>query len=90
MPVATAAAWADGRARELMGQDVSPYAAALREWETDKHGDFAFDKEDADAYHSKVFGDAVSLKVLVDDGLADYAWRIWEPLVTGMERVAPL
>ena len=90
VPVATAAAWADARARELMGQDVSPYAAALRDWETDKHGDFAFDKEDADAYHSKVFGDAVSLKVLVDDGLADYAWRIWEPLVTGMERIAPL
>ena len=90
VPIATAAAWADGRARELMGQDVSPYAVALREWETDKHGDFAFDKEDADAFHRKVFGDAVSLKVLVDDGLADYAWRIWEPLVTGMERIAPL
>jgi exodeoxyribonuclease V gamma subunit len=94
LPVATAAAWADGRVRELMGQDVTPYAVALREWETDKHGDFAFDKEDADAYHRKVFGDGagegVPLQVLVDAGLPDYAWRIWEPLLTGMERIAPL
>ena len=79
-----------GHARELMGQDVSPYAAALREWETDPHNNYGIDREDADAYHRRVWGDAVSLQVLVDDGLADYAWRIWEPLVTGAERVAPL
>ena len=90
IPIATAAAWADGRARELMGQDVSPYATASREWETDKHSDFGFDREDADAYHRKVWGDSVSLHVLMDAGLADYAWRIWEPLMTGVERIAPL
>jgi exodeoxyribonuclease V gamma subunit len=90
IPVATAAAWAETRARELMGQDVSPYDAALREWETDRHSDYAFDKEDSDAYYCKVFGDGVSLQVLMDDGLGDHAWRIWEPLVTGLERVGPL
>ncbi len=73
-----------------MGQDVSPFATAAREWETDKHSDFSFDREDADSYHRKVWGDSVSLSVLVDAGLGDYAWRIWEPLVTGQERVAPL
>ena len=90
IPVATAAAWADGRARELRGQDVLPYDLALREWQTDKHSEFGFDREDADPYHRLVYGDSVSLQLLVDDGLADHAWRIWEPLVTGLERIAPL
>jgi exodeoxyribonuclease V gamma subunit len=90
IPVATAAAWAEAHARELVGQDVSPVDAARREWRTDPHGSFSFDKEDRDAYHQRVFGVDATVEALVDAGLGDYAWRIWEPLLTGAEKVAPL
>jgi exodeoxyribonuclease V gamma subunit len=89
-PVKTAAAWAEAHARELMGQDFSPYAAANREWETDPFNQFGIQGEDADAYHQRVYGSRASLDVLVDAGLADVAWQIWEPLLTGAERIGPL
>lgn len=89
-PVKTAAAWAEAHARELMGQDFSPYSAAHREWETDPFNQFGIEGEDADGYHQRVYGARASLDVLVAAGLGEVAWRIWEPLLTGAEKVGPL
>ncbi|MFC7497145.1 MULTISPECIES: exodeoxyribonuclease V subunit gamma [unclassified Nocardioides] len=90
VPVATGAAWAEAHLREQMGQDFSPAEAARREWETDPHNQFGITGEDDDAYHQRVWGPRAPLRVLLDDGLGDYAWRIWEPLLTGAEKVGPL
>ena len=35
-------------------------------------------------------GARAPLDVLVDAGLSTHAWRVWEPLLTGGERVGPL
>ena len=90
VPVATAAAWADAHARSLLGQDVDPADAARRAWETDPHNSFGIEGEDADPFHRRVFGDAAPLEKLLADGLGDYAWQIWEPLLSGGERVSAL
>lgn len=90
VPVKTGAAWAEAHLREQMGQDTPPYAAANREWETDPFNQFGIQGEDADGYHQRVYGARASLDLLVDAGLGDLAWRIWEPLLTGAERVGPL
>lgn len=90
VPVKTGAAWAEAHLREQMGQDTPPYAAANREWETDPFNQFGIQGEDADGYHQRVYGVRASLDVLVDAGLGDIAWRIWEPLLTGAEKVGPL
>jgi exodeoxyribonuclease V gamma subunit len=90
IPVATAAAWAQARAQELTGQDVSPVEVARKEWETDRYNAFGIEGEDADAYHRLVYGAGAHVEVLVDAGLPELAWLVWEPLLTGAERVAPL
>ncbi len=47
--------------------------------------------EDADAYHQRVFGTYAPLETRCSTaGLAELAWRVWEPLLTGAERVGPL
>jgi exodeoxyribonuclease V gamma subunit len=90
VPIATGAAWAEAHVRELMGQDFSPTDAARREWETDPHNQFGITGEDDDAYHRRVYGPSAPVGVLLDAGLGDLAWRIWEPLLTGAEKVGPL
>ena len=90
VPVKTGNAWAEAHLREQMGQDTPPYAAALREWETDPFNQFGIEGEDADGHHQRVFGARAPLDVLVDAGLGTHAWRIWEPLLTGGEKVGPL
>ncbi|GAA1780531.1 exodeoxyribonuclease V subunit gamma [Nocardioides hankookensis] len=90
VPVKTGAAWAEAHARELMGQDFPPVQAARREWETDPHNQFGIEGEDANPYHRRVYGPAAPVEVLLDAGLGEHAWRIWEPLLTGAERVGPL
>ncbi len=89
-PLLTAHAWAETHARELRGDDRSPEHAAAREWVTDPNNRFGITGEDADAHHVRVYGPRAPLQALLDAGLATYAWRIWEPLVTGAERVGPL
>jgi exodeoxyribonuclease V gamma subunit len=89
-PIATAAAWAEAYARELMGQDAPPALAAQREWETDPHNAFGIEGEDADPYHQRVFGAGAPLEKLIAAGLPEHAWAIWEPLLTGGEKVGPL
>ena len=73
-----------------MGQEFPPVEAARREWETDPHNQFGITGEDDDAYHRRVYGPGAPVGVLLDAGLATYAWRIWEPLLTGAEKVGPL
>ena len=89
LPVATSGAWAEAHAKELMGQDSPPVDAARRAWETDPHNAYGITNEDVDAYHQRVFG-TCSVEALLEAGLPDLAWRVWEPLLTGAERVAPL
>lgn len=90
IPVATAAAWAEARVQELMGQDVSPVEVARKAWETDPHNPYGIEGEDADAYHRLVYGAGAGVEALVDAGLPELAWLVWEPLLTGAERVGPL
>ncbi len=90
MPVATAAAWAEGRARELRGDDRSPEHAAAREWVTDPHNAYGITGEDDDPWHVRVYGPRAPLATLLDAGLATYAWAVWEPLLAGAERLGPL
>ena len=66
---------------------ATPVGVARRAWTTDPHSDYGILGEDADAYHQRIYGDAVPVEVLIDAGLPAYAWRIWEPLLTGAERV---
>ncbi len=89
-PLNTAHAWAEAHALELIGNDRSPAQAAEREWKTDPNNSWGIQGEDADAVHVRVWGDGAPLSELVDAGLPTYAWRIWEPLLTGGERVAAL
>ena len=66
-------------------------AAARREWETDRFaGTASFPKEDEDAYHVRVFGPRATVEALLDAGLPQYAWQVWEPLLSGVEKVGPL
>ena len=76
--------------RERMGEDVSAEVLARRAWETDPFNAFGIEGEDADAYHRRAYGDDAPLEVLLDAGLATYAWQVWQPLLTGAEKVAPL
>ncbi len=52
-PIATGAAWAEGHARELQGDDVAPESLARKAWETDPHNTFGIEGEDADAYSQR-------------------------------------
>jgi exodeoxyribonuclease V gamma subunit len=91
VPIATAAAWADAHAKSLRGMDIDVKQAARREWETDRFaGAASFAKEDEDANHVRVFGAHLPVEELLDLGLPEHAWRIWEPLLSGVEKVGPL
>ncbi|MDQ4055585.1 MAG: exodeoxyribonuclease V subunit gamma [Actinomycetota bacterium] len=90
LPVATAAAWAEAHAKELLGHDAPPVDAARRAWVTDPHNAFGITNEDDDAYHQRVFGRSAPVEALVEAGMTHHAWRVWEPLLTGAERVGPL
>ncbi|WP_340537968.1 exodeoxyribonuclease V subunit gamma [Nocardioides sp. GXZ039] len=90
MPLATSAAWAEGRLREQAGEGVSAVALARKAWTTDPFNAFGIEGEDRDAYHRRAFGDDVALERLIEAGLPDLAWVVWEPLLTGAERVGAL
>jgi exodeoxyribonuclease V gamma subunit len=87
-PIKTAHAWAETHVGELMGAPGSAREAADRAWTTDPFNPWGIPGEDADPWHERVFGRSAPLSALV--GIEDVAWRIWEPLVTGAERVGPL
>ncbi len=90
VPLKTGCRWAEAHAAELMGEPKSPLAVAEREWVTDPHNAYGIAGEDADPWHVKAFGAQALLTDLLAAGLGEAAWRIWEPLVTGQERVGPL
>ena len=90
IPIQTSCAWAEAHAKELVGAPFDPVAAATRVWETDRNSPMGIPGEDADAAHVRVYGDHAPLQLLLDDGLATYAWQVWEPLLTGVERVGML
>ncbi|GAA5155599.1 exodeoxyribonuclease V subunit gamma [Nocardioides marinquilinus] len=90
LPVATAAAWAEGRARQLAGEGVDPAVTAAREWVTDPHNAYGITNEDDDPHHQRCFGEHAPLSRLLDAGLPDHAWQVWEPLLTRGEKVGPL
>ncbi len=90
LPVQTGCAWAEAHAKELVGAPFDPVAAANRMWETDRNSPMGIPGEDADAAHVRVYGDHAPIQRLLDDGLATYAWQVWEPLLAGAERVGAL
>jgi len=90
VPLATAHAWAEANALELRGNDRPPALAAERAWATDPNNSYGIKGEDDDPWHVRLYGERAPLSDLLDAGLAAYAWQIWEPLLTGGERVAAL
>ena len=90
LPLATGAAWAEAHARTLQGDTVDPAVLARKEWVTDPWHPLGIEAEDADPYHRLVLGPDAPLEVLLDRGLADLAWAVWEPLLSGGEKVGPL
>lgn len=90
MPLETSFAWAEARAKELRGMDVDTAEAAARAWTTDPFNPWGITGEDDDPVHRRIYGHGARVDVLLDAGLPDLAWRLWEPLLAGAERVGPL
>ncbi|MEQ6902101.1 exodeoxyribonuclease V subunit gamma [Nocardioides sp. YIM 152588] len=90
IPVATAAAWAEATFRNRLGDPIDPRAEASRAWVTDPHHPYGIEGEDAEQAHRLVLGPGAGLDALIGLGLPDLAWRLWEPLLTGAEKVGPL
>jgi exodeoxyribonuclease V gamma subunit len=90
IPLATAYAWADARAKELRGMDIDPVAAAEKEWVTDPFNQWGIKGEDDEPAHRRIYGHSAPISVLIDAGLPSYAWTLWEPLLAGAEKVGQL
>lgn len=90
IPLKTAHAWAEARAKELRGMDIDPAEAAGRAWTTDPFNQWGIKGEDDDAVHRRIWGHDAPVSVLIDAGLPSYAWTLWEPLLAGAEKVGPL
>ncbi len=90
VPIQTGYAWAEAQARQRRGDDRTPAEQAARAWVTDRNNAWGITGEDAEPAHVRIHGENAPLEVLVRAGLPTYAWRIWEPLLTGGERVGPL
>lgn len=90
IPLDTAAAWAEARAKQLRGMDIDPVEAARRAWETDPFNDWGIKGEDDDPVHRLIHGPSARVEVLLDAGLPDLAWQLWEPLLAGAEKVGVL
>jgi exodeoxyribonuclease V gamma subunit len=90
LPLKTAHAWADARAKELHGMDIDPAEAAAKAWTTDPYNDWGIKGEDDEPAHRRIWGPDAPVDVLLDAGLPELAWQLWEPLLTGAEKVASL
>ena len=90
IPLKTAHAWAEARAKELRGMDIDPVEVAARSWVTDPFNSYGITGEDDDAVHRRIWGHDAPVSVLIDAGLPSYAWTLWEPLLAGAEKVGPL
>jgi exodeoxyribonuclease V gamma subunit len=90
IPLKTAHAWAEARAKQLRGMDIDPVEVAGRSWVTDPFNQYGIAGEDDDAVHRRIWGHDAPVSVLIDAGLPSYAWTLWEPLLGGAEKVGPL
>ncbi|MBS4752990.1 exodeoxyribonuclease V subunit gamma [Nocardioides sp. zg-ZUI104] len=90
IPLGTAAAWAEARAKQLRGMDIDPVEAAAREWTTDPYNEWGIKGEDDDPVHRRIYGPGAPVEVLVAAGLPEHAWTLWEPLLGGAEKVGAL
>ncbi|HYO39782.1 MAG TPA: exodeoxyribonuclease V subunit gamma [Nocardioidaceae bacterium] len=100
LPVKTACAYAEA-ARQQRGR-ISPIERATREWETDRFSPHGIKGEDADAAHVQVFGEGAPIQSLLTPPRVDEQWntephrlgrlavRLWEPLLSGAEKVGHL
>ena len=102
LPVKTVCAYAEAAAQQRKGSDIDLFYKANKTWETDRFSPYGIPGEDADASHVQVFGESAPLDTLLGQPRSDehwnderhrlgqYAWRLWEPLLTGAEQVGPL
>ena len=102
LPVKTACAYAEASLIRRRGAQTDPELKARREWETDRFSPTGIPGEDADLAHVRAFGQAAPLECLLTPPRADetwndephrlgqYAWRLWQPLLEGAEKVGPL
>ncbi|GAA3663687.1 exodeoxyribonuclease V subunit gamma [Nocardioides ginsengisoli] len=90
IPLGTAYAWADARAKELRGMDIDPVVAAEKEWVTDPFNQWGIKGEDDEPAHRRIYGHSAPITALIDAGLPSYAWTLWEPLLAGAEKVGQL
>ncbi|MGH3330607.1 MAG: exodeoxyribonuclease V subunit gamma, partial [Nocardioidaceae bacterium] len=102
LPVKTACAYAEARHLASRGASADIVFKARREWETDRFSPTGIPGEDADPAHVQVYGEAAPLDCLLAEPRADehwndephrlgqYAWRLWQPLLEGAEKVGPL
>jgi exodeoxyribonuclease V gamma subunit len=102
LPVKTACAYAEASADRRRGREIDPVEKASKAWQTDRFSAYGIPGEDADVSHVQVFGESAPIDVLLAEPRSDeswnderhrlgqYAWRLWEPLLTGAEQVGPL
>jgi exodeoxyribonuclease V gamma subunit len=102
IPVKTACAYAEASADRRRGREIDPVEKASKAWQTDRFSAYGIPGEDADVSHVQVFGESAPIDVLLAEPRSDeswngerhrlgqYAWRLWEPLLTGAEQVGPL
>jgi exodeoxyribonuclease V gamma subunit len=102
LPVKTACAYAEAIHLARRGASSDTRFKAEREWRTDRFSPYGIPGEDADPAHVQVFGEAAPLDCLLtpprpDESWNDephrlgrYAWRLWQPLLDGAEKVGPL
>jgi exodeoxyribonuclease V gamma subunit len=102
LPVKTACAYAEASLQKRRGAFVTPEWQARKEWETDRYSAFGIPGEDADLAHIRAFGQDAPLECLLAPPRADetwndephrlgqYAWRLWQPLLEGVENVGHL
>jgi exodeoxyribonuclease V gamma subunit len=102
LPVKTACAYAEEVHKQQQGGNGNPSWKAKQAWTTDRFNANAIPGEDADPAHVQVFGEHAALECLLTEPredecwngerhrLGQYAWRLWQPLLDGAERVGHL
>jgi exodeoxyribonuclease V gamma subunit len=102
LPVKTACTYAEASLVRRRGGHSDAEWKARREWETDRFSPTGIPGEDADPAHVRAFGQGAPLACLLTPPrpdetwndephrLGQYAWRLWQPLLEGAEKVGPL
>lgn len=88
-PIDTACAWATKEVLTRGGVGPKAYGDPVVDaWASNDQSPVPGEREDG--WNTLLYGERAPIETLLDAGLATYAWQIWEPLLTGAERVAPL